>query len=145
MKKKFSYYPGWWNGEPALFAVLSCIVGEFDPNDQDVKFHWYKPFVGSLRQVVHVKYHNRDFYIDNYDGTGLYKVLHGIGGDDFLHRPIKPAKVVSEVVREKWQEINKVLVTWLDRAISVYFITNGGKPYREMLKELEFFKEKALF
>lgn len=143
MNKEKTQYQGWWNGEPCMFTVLNITVGDF--SNLEKKFRWYKPFIGQLRQVVEVDYNNRLFYIDNYDGLGLYKVLQGMGGDDFRHREIKPENIICETQRSRWQEYNSVLVTCLDKVICTYFESNGGFTFKQQLRQLEEFKERALF
>lgn len=143
MKKEFTYYQGSWNGEPCMFAVLIVIVGHFE--EKDLHFHWYKPFVGQMRQVLEIQYNNRVFYIDNYDGTGFYKVVSGMGGEEYFHRNIKPTKIIAEVPRTKITEYNINLCTWVNNVITIYFLTNGGKAFKKAMEQLDDFKNKELF
>jgi len=105
------YFDGFWNGEKADFRVVTIVVGD-QPDDMKShfqKFHpdkkqylWFVPFLGEQRQAVEVVYAGQTFYMDNEDGTGLYKVTGGKGSPTCGHATIYPAEILHEVAPDKW-------------------------------------------
>lgn len=141
--KTNSFYSGWWNGEPAMYAVLNCIVAKIEnPLPHQI---WQEPFIGQTRQIIMVRYNDRDFAIDNYDGMGLYKVLDGKGLPEFRHRAIEFDIVINEAQQNKWQKLNNVLVSWQDKCIVTYFESGAGETFKQLLLQLEEFKQRDLF
>lgn len=70
---------------------------------------WFVPFIGETRQVVEVVYNGSTFYLDNADGTGLYKVTVGHGSPQCYHASVYPSEILNVVPREHWQITSKTI------------------------------------
>ena len=89
---------GKWKGKPVEFSVMiveiTNILGGAMPR--------MKPYIGTKRQAVKVSVGNhRPFYLDNEDGTGLYKIFNG-GGSEHEHRSLGEPKELKEVPEKDW-------------------------------------------
>src|SRR3569833_491331 len=86
-----------WDGNP-----VKCRVVDICAMDQhQIEFYWARPYVGQQRQAVEVtadgKYY---FYLDNADGSGIYKVTNGghmrLGHRSLYPEPYTEIKAVPE-------------------------------------------------
>lgn len=149
---KENFYPGFWNGEQAAFRIVKCIVGpepkhltdHFEkhsksmPEGKRKRFLWFEAFEGQEWEVVEVHYGpGEPFFLDNFDGSGFYKVVAGKGSPQVGHRSIYPTIIISEVTKENWTRPDSKLTQITDRAVDEYFTTKDPEGYAIHKKEIE--------
>lgn len=81
-----------WNYQPALAMKCRVIVG----NAGTFPEYWAKDLVGQEIDAVEVSYNRKQFYLDNRDGSGWYKVTNG-GGPDLPHRDLDIERLVRYI------------------------------------------------
>ena len=100
-----------WAGEPCNYW---CVIVKVLPlTDEQLKpggkfhLHWSEAFVGELRQAVriHPPHDRGDFYIDNDDGLGMFKVLNG-GKAMYAHRDLPNVEEIKIIQSEsRWRTV----------------------------------------
>lgn len=146
---KPGYHDGFWNGEHALFRVIVAVVGDepeeltehFKKHRPDSKrYLWFTPFIGETRQVVEVVYSGEPFYLDNADGTGLYKVTKGNGSPGCYHASVYPSEILHVVPEEHWQHTNESLRQIVRDEVNERWMgidPEGYSEHKERMKALE--------
>jgi hypothetical protein len=69
-----------WNYKPCEARIVRVIVADAP----GCPLYWAREFVGQEREAVEVISDGHTFYLDNEDGSGWRKVMHG-GGPDMGH------------------------------------------------------------
>jgi len=148
-----NYYPGYWNGEAkAKFRVVVVEVGDepeeskehfkkFYPNQK--KYLWFAPFIGETRQVVEVVYADETFYLDNADGTGIYKVTKGLGSPHCGHSSLYPAKILHEVPKKYWQETSETVRELVHDEINERWMAIDPTGYTGHRKRMDLMRSHA--
>lgn len=104
-------YQAHWAGEPCNYACVVVKVLPIPPEllkqGQKYHLHWSEAFVGELRQAVmiHPPHDRGDFYIDNDDGLGMFKIMHG-GKAPYVHRDLPFVEQIKVINSEsRWRMV----------------------------------------
>lgn len=144
-------HDGFWNGEPAKFRVVNIVVGQEPKQNRDhfekhypgqKRYMWFVPFIGQTFQAIEITYQGEIWYIDNSNGTGLYKVTKGMGSPSCGHASIYPQTVLDEVHPKDWiDSISKEFADNREKEIGEFWMSIDPENYRKHLEKMKALKE----
>lgn len=89
MSRKNNTHAGFWNGEPATFRRVVVRVGKsLRPT------WWCATLEGKTRKAVEVSYGDKNFFLDDENGSGTAKVTIGRGSPQVYHASLPDDSVV---------------------------------------------------
>jgi len=145
---KSIYHKGFWNGESALFRIFQGVVGP-EPEWQTrqiekispglKRYLWFVPFIGTERQMVEVLADGEVFYLDNEDGTGLYKVTKGGGCFTCAHASVYPSAIKRYLLESEWNVYTPTLQAQVRENIEEAWMKldpEGFTEYMERMKKV---------
>lgn len=84
----------WWEGKPCHARCLNVRLIE----STDFPMYWGNAFVGQVRQAFEMTVPGlKPFFIDNEDGTGRVKIVHGLGSPEIFHRGMIDPEIIDEI------------------------------------------------
>ena len=133
-------HQGFWNGQPCNYW---CVIVKVKSVEGKLPLFWSEAFVGQLRQAVRIKPPDvkgkamPDFYIDNADGLGMFKILNG-GGPQWPHRDLPNVEELKVIESEaRWRKVqNWKLYKDIQRKADRYWSKKEPGAYAKM-KALE--------
>jgi len=125
-------HQGFWHGQPCNYW---CVLVRVQSINVDKSMHWTEAFVGEVRQAVRVRppFNKPDFYIDNYDGLGMFKILEG-GKVQYPCRYIPECEEIKVIESEsKWRKVqNWKRYAAIQRKVNAFWAKKDPEGFKNM-------------